>query len=730
MPHKILSLCLGALLLATTVILLVPGAAMAAGAGRATVVAPSSLPPLTAAPVNPAFTRYLRTLHSTARSRSGATRHHMGSIPSPIDFSYLGRLNAQRGTQTAYPTDWILGPPFTTSKLPDVQDQSWTGCCWAFAAMGSLESCEWLTDKTLYSENNMIIHSGFDPSYDTNTDPNDSHSAYENGGNALMATAYLARWGGPMLQSQDPLPDEYTGYASSPPGLSPVKHVQNVDIVPPRTGPSDTNAIKAAIMTYGAVDTSMCADEGMASGEDSEYYNPGEDCYYFDGAPGQQDHDVDIVGWFDDYPRTAFSDNGYTDEPQGDGAWVVRNSWGPSWNGFWYEPNGSSTKYYYYGYFLVSYYDTNFAHATNAVFDKAQPTSNYSAQYTADPLGLTNEVGYTGSDTACIARQFTPASSQDLDALSFYATAPGSYTLYVGSSLSTLGADGSGSCAMAGYHTVPLSLAVPLTSGRPFVAAVKLTTPGWDEPIPLQEQVAGYTSHATSAPGLNYISPDGKSWADLTSQSGLSKANVCLAAFTVASASNLATAPKNTARPVVSGTPAVGQTLSSSKGSWSGNPAPTIVYRWQRNGVKISGATKATYVVQAADCDQKLSCRVMATNVAGSVSATSNTVIPVHTLTITKPTAASKWPSGSAQSVAWTMNPAVSTGEFQVSLVSAAGHWYVNKQVLPKAGKTSYSTTVTASVPAGSYKAYVYWRPTVGSGSWTVRAKSASFKVT
>jgi len=62
---------------------------------------------------------------------------------------------------------------------------------------------------------------------------------------------------------------------------------------------------------------------------------------------------------------------------------------------------------------------------------------------------------------------------------------------------------------------------------------------------------------------------------------------------------------------------------------------------------------------------------------------------------------------------------------------SAGIGWYVNKQVLPVAGKTAYSTPVTVSPPAGSgYKAYVYWRPAVGSGTWTATAKSAAFTVT
>jgi hypothetical protein len=105
------------------------------------------------------------------------------------------------------------------------------------------------------------------------------------------------------------------------------------------------------------------------------------------------------------------------------------------------------------------------------------------------------------------------------------------------------------------------------------------------------------------------------------------------------------------------------------------------------------------------------------------------TVTP--TITITAPTAASSWPAGSAQNVTWTLSTPVSAGEFRVWLISSGGTWYKGKQVVPVAAQTSYTTAITASVPAASgYKAAVYWRSTVGSGSWTATARSAAFTVT
>ncbi len=85
-------------------------------------------------------------------------------------------------------------------------------------------------------------------------------------------------------------------------------------------------------------------------------------------------------------------------------------------------------------------------------------------------------------------------------------------------------------------------------------------------------------------------------------------------------------APYNTAAPVASGTPALGQTLSCSSGSWSGISTISYAYKWLRDGNAIAGATSDSYVVQPADEGHGLSCEVTATNSAGHATAKSNTL--------------------------------------------------------------------------------------------------------
>jgi len=90
-------------------------------------------------------------------------------------------------------------------------------------------------------------------------------------------------------------------------------------------------------------------------------------------------------------------------------------------------------------------------------------------------------------------------------------------------------------------------------------------------------------------------------------------------------------APVNTVAPAVTGTATVGQTLTTTNGTWLGAPAPTFTYQWQRSGSNIGGATSSTYVLVAADYANTIRCVVTATNsVAPSgVSANSNSTASV-----------------------------------------------------------------------------------------------------
>jgi len=458
----------------------------------------ASGPAPSVAPLNPAFTSYLR-LRKIARLH-GLSQQDLGLIPSPINFSYLVTTQAPLG-DSGYPSSYDLR---SLGKLSPVEDEGNYGTCWAFASLGSLESCLLPSDPSVFSEDNLALRSGFD------LDP------YNGGGNALMATAYLASWKGPVAASE-----ESCGHSYVPPGLIAEKHVQNVDFLPSCNSALDNDWIKWALMSYGSVYTGLYADDSLGDSSNSSTWNAGHDAYYYSGFD-QPNHAVDIVGWNDSYPASNFST-----VPPGNGAFIVRNSWGTSF--------GNA------GYFYVSYYDSQIGFQSdyppsgdgssdaNAVFNDAEPTGNYSSIYQYDPLGWTDSEGYN-SDEGWFLNQFTATSDAPLVAVSFYAAEPDStYTIYADTDPgAALTAEGSGSFVAAGYHTVTLASPMSLSAGQAFQVAVDLTTPGYDYPIPLETAISGYSSTATPS-GESFISYNGSDWQNLTD------ANVCLKAFTAGS---------------------------------------------------------------------------------------------------------------------------------------------------------------------------------------------------
>ena len=89
-----------------------------------------------------------------------------------------------------------------------------------------------------------------------------------------------------------------------------------------------------------------------------------------------------------------------------------------------------------------------------------------------------------------------------------------------------------------------------------------------------------------------------------------------------AAKASIALVPVSLTPPEVTGAPKVGQTLTASKGTWSGSPT-SYGFQWQTcdpSGAPcndVAGATSATYVARAADAGSTLRVHVTARNAFG-----------------------------------------------------------------------------------------------------------------
>ena len=614
-------------------LLLAIGMSPAAGAESGALPA-GSVPQGSAAPLNPAFLQSLVEVPIDLPV-SGAVGQALGSRPGLLDFSYTRGMQVPGVGALALPATYDLR---SLGRVTSVKNQNPYGTCWTFGSLGSLESCLLPGETQDFSEDNMVLNHGFD----SGGDP------YNRGGNIWMSTAYLTRWSGPVYESEDAYGDSYT-----PAGLSPRKHVQEVNWIPVRGSALDNDNLKNAIMVYGGADVSM-GWYGDSSG--SSYYNATTASYYYNGTGGTN-HEVLLVGWDDNYAASNFATT-----PPGNGAFIVKNSWGTAW--------GSG------GYFYASYYDTKFGRGNNpsAAYNKAEPTSNYTGLYQYDPLGFAGGYGYSSS-TGWFANVFTAQATASLSAVGFYAVTPGtSYEVYTGSSLATKTLRTSGSLSYMGYHTVTLPTPVAVTSGQPFVVAVKVTSPGTSWPIAMEAPYSNYSSTATAQPGQSYVSATGSSWADLTTS--IANANVCLKAYVKTSGGSAPTVTgfNPTSGPVgtvvtVNGTGLLGATSVA----FNGTAAPTfnVISATQITATVPTGATTGTIAVTTPGGTATSS---------GSFTVTS----AAATLTVTSPNGGETWPISSAQTITWT-----STGLLATSYV---------KIELSRNGGTTW-TTLTASTP-------------------------------
>jgi C1A family cysteine protease len=422
-----------------------------------------------------------------------------GVIPSPIDrSSAVGMPMKGLRLLDALPASYDLR---NFGRVSSVKDQLTCGACWAFATMGALEGSMLPGEQADFSENHLLNTSGFVPSRCE-------------GGNEDMAAAYLMRWSGPVAEADDPF--SATSF-TSPLGLSPRKHQQTMYELPGRASFTSNDQIKQAVMQLGPIWTYIHWLDSA--------YNHARAAYYYSGT-SYHNHSVLIVGWDDSYSRTNF-----VSTPPGDGAFLIKNSWGTSRD--------------HEGYFYVSYYDV-WAGRNLFYFPPGEPVTNYGSIYQHDPLGQTMTAGL-GSESAWFANIFTAERDDELAAVGFYTTAPSSsYRVRVRKGVSAvpgvgaLAADVSGTLVYGGYETIRIP-AVPIARGERFSVEVFVNSPGTRWPMSIEAPVAGYAA-PTSAVGQSFYSTDGATWRDLTTK--YPNANACVKAYTRApDATSLAVAP-------------------------------------------------------------------------------------------------------------------------------------------------------------------------------------------
>lgn len=145
-------------------------------------------------------------------------------------------------------------------------------------------------------------------------------------------------------------------------------------------------------------------------------------------------------------------------------------------------------------------------------------------------------------------------------------------------------------------------------------------------------------------------------------------AAVMVAVLATGAGARSTVAPSNTTPPAISGTAAVGSTLSASPGSWSGDTPISYAYTWQRcndagaSCTAIPGATAPTYTLLSADAAGRVRVSVVASNVSGVASALSAATAQVSATQAPRNTAGPTISGSGAQGQTLTMSQGTWTG--------------------------------------------------------------------
>jgi len=309
------------------------------------------------------------------------------------------------------------------------------GSCWAFGTSAAMESAilRFLGIDMDISESNL-------------RDLSLQYSQYGTiktleGSSVFSAVHYALSWFG-VISSEYDVYDQL-GKISPIFAANGSVHFQDVVYLPTISNETGIDLIKKAILKYGALTVNYHAAQS------APYLNVKTSAQYINES-FVGDHSVSLIGWDDSYSASNFLIT-----PPGDGAWIIKNSWG--------------TDYGEKGYYYISYYDKTFAISMKPMAFILENTVEYNKNYQYDIGGKASEIV---NSTEAINSYVAVADDLIAGVGTYFNETGVEYLveIYVND---VLRLSQSGLSPFAGFHTIKLDSYVPIEQGDKFDVYIK-----------------------------------------------------------------------------------------------------------------------------------------------------------------------------------------------------------------------------------------------------------------
>lgn len=466
------------------------------------------------------------TLSRAGESKYGCTEYCFvdknGNVAEfESDFQPYENTVEMFATTEQLPTAYSLRD---TDRIPAVKNQGNSSSCWAFTALGALESnaiAQGLgtAANTDFSEAHLVWFAQNSATTDTSSplygDGLNKSDAYTRTGNWLYAVSALSKWSGAVKESDYPFYpyelDKMGNYSESE-----RYNTSGGVIINSAETMQTVGDVKKWIMNNGAVEVNIFYDDSFMS------TNNGKFSFYCNDSSLGVNHAVLIVGWDDNYSVSNFKSSA---EPSSSGAFLCKNSWTERW----------CDK----GYFWLSYYDKSIA---KPVGYTCVPSDTYDNNYTYNGLGYSDAYGCPNTLGSQIANVFTSKGYETLSAVSTYTVQSDIYAeVFVYKNLpANYSRPNQGTLAYSsekmlisssGYHTIPLTAPLNLSPGEIFSVVIKFSTDGTQLAVVGECNPESGEIIYSSKPGQSFIDLSGtnSNWYDSLSYGWN---NNCIQAFT------------------------------------------------------------------------------------------------------------------------------------------------------------------------------------------------------